>query len=212
MHLYGPLSGKTKSNTGQLNEGGKVTSLQLKMGLLPHFYHSNTYTMNKITIYLDMDDVTADFKAYANKTLGKKTTDERWPHEDWIRLRDNPHLYRDLDKTPEADALVECCRYLRTKHGFDLKFLTAVPRGNDFHWAFYDKVMWAQQHFPDIPVMFGPFSHDKHVHCSDGDILIDDRTSNCEEWRKAGGFAVQHRGDLSKTLKELMDILDEHFQ
>jgi 5'(3')-deoxyribonucleotidase len=82
-------------------------------------------------------------------------------------------------------------------------FLTAVPKGNDVKWAFYDKVNWATTHYPDIPVMFGPYSHDKHVHCKLGDVLIDDRTSNCEEWRHAGGVAIQHRGDLDKTLTEI---------
>ena len=82
-------------------------------------------------------------------------------------------------------------------------FLTAVPRNNDVKWAFYDKMIWASNYFPDIPVMFGPYSHDKHVHCQPGDVLIDDRTSNCTEWRRAGGIAIQHRGDTAVTLEEI---------
>lgn len=164
-----------------------------------------------MTIYLDMDDVVADFKAYATGVLGKKQQDEKWPHEDWVKLRDNPRLYRDLDPTPESTALVEYCRYLRDHNGFELMFLTAVPKGNDVHWAFYDKVLWAQRYFPDIPVMFGPFSKDKQVHCKAGDILIDDRTSNCKEWERAGGFAVQYSGDLTKTIQTLADVLDKNF-
>lgn len=156
------------------------------------------------TIYLDMDDVIADFKSYAIKVLRKKdTNEEKWPHEDWIRLKDNPRLYRDLDKTSEADQIVDACRALCKKNDWNLLFLTAVPKGNDVHWAFYDKVNWAASHYPDIPVMFGPFSKDKHAHCHPGDVLIDDRTSNCEEWRSAGGIAIQHRGDLVKTLEQL---------
>ena len=85
-------------------------------------------------------------------------------------------------------------------------FLTAVPKGNDVKWAFYDKVNWATTHYPDIPVMFGPYSHDKHVHCKLGDVLIDDRTSNCEEWRHAGGVAIQHCGDVLNTLREIANL------
>jgi len=155
-----------------------------------------------------MDDVVADFKAYARQALGKTQNGEKWPHEDWIRLRDNPRLYRDLEPTAEAAALIEHCRQLRDHHGLDLMFLTAVPKGNDVHWAFYDKVLWAQKYFPDIPVMFGPFSQDKHMHCQPGDILIDDRTSNCQEWQQAGGIAIQHRGDLVKTIQSLTTILN----
>ena len=51
--------------------------------------------------------------------------------------------------------------------------------------------------------MFGPYSHDKHVHCLPGDVLIDDRTSNCEDWRRAGGVAIQHRDSVENTLKEI---------
>ena len=50
------------------------------------------------------------------------------------------------------------------------------------------------EHFPNIPVFFGPFSYDKYRHCaSPEDILIDDRTSNCEEWISAGGKAHIYR-------------------
>ena len=160
------------------------------------------------TIYLDMDDVTADFKAYAIKVLRNQQVNEKWAPDEWIRLRDNPRLYRDLEPTPEAATLVERCRNIRDTNNVELKFLTAVPKGNDVHWAFYDKVLWAQKHFPDIPVMFGPFSKDKHTHCKAGDVLIDDRTSNCEEWRAAGGQAIQHRGDVDKTLAELSRIFN----
>jgi 5'(3')-deoxyribonucleotidase len=157
------------------------------------------------TIYLDMDDVVADFKAYAISLLRKKSEDERWESTEWTKLKHNPRLYRDLNKTPAADVLVDACRTLCKQHQWQLKFLTAVPRNNDVHWAFYDKVIWAQQHFPDIPVMFGPYSKDKQVHCQPGDILIDDRTINCEDWRAAGGIAIQHTGDVEHTLKLLQD-------
>ena len=155
------------------------------------------------TIYLDMDDVIADFKAYAVKVLRQKKDDERWDYNEWVKLRDNPRLYRDLDKTGEADSIVEACRAKCQANGWNLMFLTAVPKGNDVKWAFYDKVHWAATHYPDIPVMFGPYSHDKHVHCKFGDVLIDDRTSNCEEWRAAGGVAIQHRGNVETTLQQI---------
>lgn len=155
------------------------------------------------TVYLDMDDVIADFKSYAKRVLTKPQENETWAATEWNRLKDNDRLYRDLDKTAEADQLVEACQQACKQHGWQLKFLTAVPKGNDVRWAFYDKVLWAQRHYPGIPVMFGPFSRDKHVHCVPGDILIDDRTSNCEEWRAAGGIAIQHRGDIEQTLNEL---------
>ena len=155
------------------------------------------------TVYLDMDDVIADFKSYAISVLRKKQDTDRWDSEEWTRLRDNPRMYRDLNKTADADVIVAACRAQCQAQGWNLMFLTAVPRNNDVKWAFYDKVVWASNYFPDIPVMFGPYSHDKHVHCLPGDVLIDDRTSNCTEWRAAGGIAIQHRGDTALTLREI---------
>lgn len=155
------------------------------------------------TIYLDMDDVVADFKQYAKRVLTQPQVNEKWEATEWNRLKDNDRLYRDLEKTPEADQLVNECLRVCELHNWALKFLTAVPKGNDVRWAFYDKVLWAQRNYPGIPVMFGPYSHDKHVHCVPGDVLIDDRTSNCEQWRAVGGVAIQHRGDIEQTLTEL---------
>jgi hypothetical protein len=158
------------------------------------------------TLYLDMDGVVADFNAYAIKTLTRKIDgDERWAPGEWRRLADNPRLYRDLERTPEADQLVEFCRRFCEQRGYALLFLTAIPKKNDVPWAFYDKVLWAQLRYPDIPVMFGPYSQDKQHHCEPGDILIDDRTINIQEWQAAGGVGILHRGDLTNTLQLLVN-------
>lgn len=154
------------------------------------------------TLYLDMDGVVADFDEYAARTLGVPPSSGIYPNETWYQLASNARLYRDLIKTPYADQLVDECQDLASTKGYDLKFLTAVPKGNDVPWAFYDKVMWAQLYFPTIPVFFGPFSKDKHVHCRSDDILIDDRASNIEEWRAAGGIAIHHT-NIDATLYEL---------
>lgn len=155
------------------------------------------------TIYLDMDGVVADFNAYARKICKSDVTDDRWPEEEWLKIKDNPRLYLELEKTPEADELVYFCKKVSLSHNYELKFLTAVPKSNDVFWAFHDKVNWIQRHYGDIPVMFGPYSKDKHLHCKEGDILIDDRTSNIIEWRNAGGAAVLHKGDICATIAQI---------
>ncbi len=157
------------------------------------------------TLYLDMDGVVADFDEYAHRMLGVPPSGGIYPDEIWIKLAANPRLYRDLKKTPDADELVAECKKLCHDLGWELKFLTAVPKGNDVPWAFYDKMTWALFFFPDIPVMFGPYSKDKHHHCRRGDVLIDDRTSNIEEWTAAGGFGIQYNvtQDVKKTLEQI---------
>jgi 5'(3')-deoxyribonucleotidase len=154
------------------------------------------------TLYLDMDGVVADFDEYAARTLELSPSGGIYPDEVWYELAANARLYRDLIKTLYADDLVSECRDFTLTKEYDLKFLTAVPKGNDVPWAFYDKVLWAQQHFPGIAVMFGPYSKDKWQHCRPGDILIDDRLSNIEQWRVAGGIAIHHT-NIDATLYEL---------
>jgi 5'(3')-deoxyribonucleotidase len=155
------------------------------------------------TLYLDMDGVVADFDEYAARTLGLPPSSGIYPDQVWYNLASNARLYRDLVKTPYADELVNNCRAICAVQGWSLMFLTAVPKGNDVPWAFYDKVVWAQNYFPGIPVMFGPFSKDKWQHCKPGDILIDDRKSNIAEWRAAGGRPILHEGNIKSTLAAL---------
>ena len=115
---------------------------------------------------------------------------EMVPEKEWRRLKDDQRMYRNLPLKEGAVELVNWCQnYVDTHKDVGLYFLTAVPHNNDVPWAFFDKVLWAQNYFPDIPVFFGPYSHDKWVRCSPGDILIDDRRSNNEEWIRQGGRA-----------------------
>ena len=155
------------------------------------------------TLYLDMDGVVADFDEYAARTLGLPPSSGIYPDETWYKLASNQRIYRDLIKTPYADELVEYCRNLAKQRDWDLRFLTAIPKGNDMPWSFHDKVFWANRYYPDIPVFFGPFSHDKHVHCNPNDILIDDRLSNIKEWKVAGGIGILHNYNLHETLEQL---------
>ena len=152
-----------------------------------------------------MDGVVADFDEYAARTLGVPPSQGIYPNEVWYNLASNARLYRDLIKTEYADQLIEECLDLALTKNYEILFLTAVPKGNDVKWSFYDKVLWAQQYFPDIAVMFGPYSKDKWQHCKPGDILIDDRISNIDEWRAAGGIAIHHT-NINSTLYELSSL------
>ena len=149
-----------------------------------------------MTIYLDMDDVVADWFGYARVYLKEPLFKDGdiLPDVTWRRLKDDQRMYSKLPIKEGAHDLVDWCRNYRDTKGVGLYFLSAIPKGNDMPWAPQDKVFWAQQHFPDIPVFLGPYSYEKYMHCREqGDVLIDDRTSNCEEWRKAGGLAHIYR-------------------
>lgn len=148
-----------------------------------------------MTIFLDMDDVVADFKGYAQRVLKKSVNNGiRFPDTEWNRLKDNPRIYKDLAVKDGAEDLARWCQNWCMRNSENLYFLTALPRYNDIPWAVWDKINWAKKHFPGIPVMFGPYSGDKWKHCkSSNDILIDDRGSNCREWEAAGGKSFQYK-------------------
>lgn len=154
-----------------------------------------------------MDGVVADWESAAAEFLGRPMRDPdtlthyRNTVEEWARIKTQTRFYRDLPLMPRVDELVHLARQYRDTLGWHLLFLTAVPAKDDIHWAFYDKVLWAQQHFPDIPVHFGPHSYEKQNHCTPGDILVDDRPDNCEQWRAAGGLAFKvNKNDLGTVL------------
>jgi 5'(3')-deoxyribonucleotidase len=167
--------------------------------------------MQKKTLYLDMDGVVADFNQGAHSVLGYhiKDTSAHYPDQEWQKIKANRNFFRDLPLTNGASQLVNVARRFRDQLGWELLFLTAIPSSNDVPWAVWDKCTWAQRHFPDIPVHIGPYAVDKQKHCKIGDILVDDRASNIEEWRAAGGIAIQveYNGveDATLELKELFD-------
>jgi 5'(3')-deoxyribonucleotidase len=151
-----------------------------------------------------MDGVVADFDLAASKILGyKASADVRYPDDDWDKIKSNKRFYRDLPVCQGAMEIVRTALSLAHQKDLQVKFLTAIPRGNDMPWAFSDKMEWANHYFPGIPVFFGPYSKDKWQHCQPGDILIDDRTSNINDWRSAGGVGILHQGDVRNTINEL---------
>lgn len=148
-----------------------------------------------MNIYLDMDDVVADWMKTAKEIVKRNWNyGERIPDDDWKKLQAKQHFYRNLPKKEGADELVQYCRdIVSTGRADRVTFLTALPHDYTMPYAASDKVWWAHERYPDIPVFFGPFSYDKWRHCKPGDILIDDRTSNCAEWIEAGGQAHIYR-------------------
>ena len=160
-------------------------------------------------IFIDLDDVVADFTGYANNVTGSNFEPDggRFPPSIWNEIIKNQHVYLDLNKKESADSLVTFCTNMGLQLGFDVYFLTALPRENDVKFAVEDKRKWAEHYFPGIPVLFGPRSQDKWQHCEQGDILIDDRESNCKEWEAAGGRAFMYRSNWPECRAWLVDEL-----
>jgi len=162
------------------------------------------------TIYIDMDGVVADFDALARAVVKNNNFDtlaERWPDDSWEQIKKYPHFYRAIPKMLQADAMMSLAERFRDELGWNLYMLTAIPRLNDIPDCFWDKIGWMREYYPNVIVRFGPYSEDKQHHCRPGDILVDDRTSNCGQWRSSGGHAVQVLpGQYDLALAELEDL------
>lgn len=160
------------------------------------------------TLYIDMDGVVADWDTAVRELVGDRVKDlnNRWPDDEWAKIKSKDHFYRDLPKMAKADELMLLAQAFRDNLGWDLKMLTAIPKNNDMPNAFHDKIKWMDQYYPGIDVCFGPYSTDKQKHCRPGDILVDDRKSNIEEWIRAGGTAVRVTDDYNLALAELEEI------
>lgn len=160
--------------------------------------------------YLDMDGVVADWVSNAANLIGRRITDPSvmYSNLEWARLRSDPHIFRHLPLMPRCLELVYLARQYRDILGWELNFLTAIPHNNDVPWTFHDKFLWVQERFSDIPVHFGPYSEDKQKHCTPGDILVDDRWDNCEQWRSKGGIAFKVGMDLDAAILAVSADLD----
>ena len=160
------------------------------------------------TLYLDMDGVVADWETAIADILGYKLVEgDRWPDQDWRKIVQFQRVYRDIPLLPWAREFVDEAGKIARAANYAVRFLTAVPRRNDFPWAFEDKVHWANCHFPTIPVWFGPYSQDKQQRAAPGQILVDDRMVNIQEWRAHEGTGIHFHRNPDAVLAELRGIL-----
>lgn len=151
---------------------------------------------DKIEIFVDLDDVVADWMKYARNVLKHPLPvgGVRIPDTEWNNLRSHQRMYRDLAVREGAVELMEWLTDFRSVTKCGLYFLSAIPRRNDFPYAPMDKVHWCDVNFPGIPVFLGPYSHEKIDRCTgNNSILLDDRLDNCTQWIAAGGRAHQYK-------------------
>ena len=153
-------------------------------------------------IYIDCDDVLANFKEYVIMQTGKPYNGK----ETWKVLEQEDNLFYNLDLLPFAQESVSMLLDCQGYH--NVQILTALPLiTGKLTTAQVDKVSWVHTNIdPMIQVnCVQNWSHKAFFCESDRDILIDDSERNCDEWTKAGGIAILHTNweDTLKKLKEL---------
>ena len=137
-------------------------------------------------LFLDADGVLADFDQGAKRLLGMSPKQYIARHGRgafWKRLASARHFYGTLPQMPDAQILFGAVRHLKPT------ILTGLPLGN---WAAPQKVEWAAEHFPGVPIVTC-MARDKHKHMHPGDVLVDDREKHRAEYEAAGVVFVHHK-------------------
>jgi 5'(3')-deoxyribonucleotidase len=146
-------------------------------------------------LFLDADGVLADFDRRSVELLGMKPKAFIAKHGRsafWKRLAKAENVYCSLAEMPDARVLFDAVKHLKPT------ILTGLPAGN---WAARQKVEWAAEHFPGVPIITC-MARDKHLHMHPGDILVDDREKHRAAYETAGVVFVHHK-NAEDSLRQL---------
>jgi hypothetical protein len=149
-------------------------------------------------LFLDADGVLADFDAGARALLGMTPAEYEARHgrrDFWRRIAAAPNFYGTLPEMPDARRLFDGVEHLKPT------ILTGLPLGN---WAAPQKVKWASEHFPGVPIITC-MARDKHRHMSVGDVLVDDRENHRAAYEKEGVVFIHHMS-AEDSLRQLAKI------
>lgn len=166
-------------------------------------------TKNKIE--LDMDGVLADFDKFVLDNMGRTFNHSDGPpdKEMWDFLASVDQMYLQLEPTPYCFELVDLARSLCSR----VEILTAIPRRAAMASAESDKREWVSKYLGnDIHVKIGPYSRDKWKHANPGDILVDDRQDNIQQWINQGsGIGIFHEYEnYPRTAERLKAMATEY--
>lgn len=150
-------------------------------------------------LFLDCDGVLADFDSGARAVLGGLSPREfearHSKREFWRRLARTKDFYATLPMMPDAQLLFDAVAHLRPT------ILTGLPLGT---WAAPQKLAWAEEHFPETPVITC-MARDKYRYMKPGDVLVDDRENHRSSYEAEGVVFVHHR-NAEDSLSQLAKI------
>src|SRR4051794_1220299 len=154
--------------------------------------------MAKPRLFLDADGVLADFDESARRLLGmspKAFIAKHGRETFWKRLAKARNFYGSLPEMSDARLLFDAVKHLKPT------ILTGLPIGK---WAAPQKVEWAADHFPGVPIITC-MARDKHKHMHPGDVLVDDREKHRAAYEGAGVVFVHHK-NAEDSLRERAKI------
>lgn len=160
--------------------------------------------MYKNHIYLDQDQVLADFDEYCISTIGKSLSTFPDSESGWAALgQDKYTMFRHLKPMKDAKVLVDGVIKLAHEYRYHVGVLTAIPKIGRVPLAKRHKKEWLFNHFPHLLDDFniGPYAEDKQKHCVVGDILIDDSHLNIPQWINVGGVGILHTSAINSLVE-----------
>jgi hypothetical protein len=149
-------------------------------------------------LFLDADGVLADFDHGAKRLLGMRPKAFIAKHGRgtfWKRLAKAKNFYGSLPQMSDAQLLFDAVKHLKPT------ILTGLPMGS---WAAPQKVEWAAEHFPGVPIITC-MARDKHLHMHPGDVLVDDRDKHRAGYEEAGVVFVHHK-NAEDSLRQLAKL------
>jgi len=149
-------------------------------------------------LFLDADGVLADFDEGVRRLLGMTPAEFISRHgsrEFWRRIAKAGNFYGTLPEMTDARRLFDAVEHLKPT------ILTGLPLGN---WAAPQKVAWAAEHFPGVPIITC-MARDKHKHMKPGDVLVDDRENHRRAYESAGVVFLHHK-NAEESVRQLATI------
>jgi len=169
-------------------------------------------------IYCDMDGVLTDFeKRFHDKlnTVGKdhyplRDIEKVEKPKDFEKIFGASEFWKFIDQTvgvgfwagmdwmPQGNVLWDFIKK------YNPELLTSPSRDNSSRLG---KQLWAKKHLNPKPRVIFAYSADKQRYANENSILIDDKKSNINEWRAAGGIAFRVKyGDISEAIQGLKEL------
>ena len=175
-------------------------------------------TERKYTLYCDMDGVLCDF----DRRFLQKIKEVGWKHysvkditsaQDFEDKYGKEEFWKFIDKTVGVgywvgmDWTPSGPKLWNSIEKYKPILLTSPSRDNNSRLG---KRLWVKDHIPGTPIVF-KYSKDKYQMATPTSILIDDRMSNIEAWREAGGIGIYHptnTRNIDKVIKQVVDVYE----
>ena len=141
-------------------------------------------------LYLDMDGILVDFDKKCIEHLGHKFN-ENEAGNCWKKINRIENFWVEMDPTPFCHELFEICTTISAIHNVRLHILTGTPSSKT-HEAEVQKAAWIRTHLPAMKMPNVHFcrSISKYLYANHRAMLIDDRPSNIDAWKNAGGHGI----------------------